>query len=275
MSRLGIEGVSVLGLPPVRFIELAAQLGAPNISLGPKPMDYNPHGYPRYSLFEDAALRREIKAALAANGVAVSLGENLAVMAGDEGTDAWQASLDLMSEFGVTRFNSVSFESDLARNVDRYGMLTELAASYGVRVLIEFVPIFPLADLPTALEIIRRVGRPELGWIADTMHLARTGVAPEALREIPPDSIGYIQLCDVPLESSLAYMDEAMHERMAPGDGEAPLAAYLAALPQDRIVSLEIPQRSRAEAGVAIGEALADCVAKARDLLAIVDAERG
>jgi sugar phosphate isomerase/epimerase len=64
------------------------------------------------------------------------------------------------------------------------------------------------------------------------------------------------------------YAEEAMYERMAPGEGELPLADMLAALPDDRVVGLEIPMRSRAEAGVSAYDRLLPCVNTARALLA-------
>ena len=274
MNNLGIDLISVLGMPPVQFIELAAELGCPNISLGLNQMDYNPFGFPRYSIPGDAGLRREVKAALAANGVTIALGENLAVLPDMDCRDMWQTSFDLLGELGVRQVNSVSFEPDFARNVDLYGQLAELAASRGVRVLAEFVPIFGIADMPATLELIGQVGHPNLGFIFDTMHAGRTGVTAEQIRAVPPELIGYIQLCDAPRGQAeyafmdSGYMDEAMHERMAPGDGDMPLAEYLRALPLDRVISLEIPQRSAAEAGVSLRESLGRSIAATRDLLA-------
>ena len=155
MAELGIEMISVFGMPPVQFIELAAELGCPNISLGLASMDYDPHGYPRYSLLADAALRREVKAALAANRVTLALGENLAVQPGIDPLEEWKACLEVFSELGVTRINSVSFETDFQRNVELYALLAETTAAFGIAALIEFVPILGIADLPTALGVVR------------------------------------------------------------------------------------------------------------------------
>ena len=51
-----------------------------------------------------------------------------------------------------------------------------------------------------------------------------------------------------------------MFERLPPGEGELPLAAMLAALPDDRVVGLEIPMRSHAEAGISALDRLLPCV---------------
>ncbi len=85
--------------------------------------------------------------------------------------------------------------------------------------------------------------------------------APTELRELGPEKIGYVQLSDTTLKPRLkSYMEEAMYERMAPGDGELPLAEILAAVPADVVVGLEIPMRSLAESGVGPMDRLRPCV---------------
>jgi len=54
----------VFGLPPVEFVNLAADLGCQCISAGLTALPYNPHGYRAYSLRDDSNLRREMKAAM-------------------------------------------------------------------------------------------------------------------------------------------------------------------------------------------------------------------
>ncbi|VWX54245.1 sugar phosphate isomerase/epimerase [Novosphingobium sp. 9U] len=267
MRSLGIDYISIFGLPPVAFVELAAELGCDSISFGLNLSNTNPEGFPRYAIREDKALRCEMKAALQANGIHIALGENLPVLPDVDGMDTWRASLDVLSELGTRRINSVSLEADFARNVDQYGRLAEACGEYGIVPLIEFVPIFGIADLPGAMSVIEAVGAPDLGLIIDTMHCARTGLTGADLAAVPNERVGYIQLCDAPLASDADYMDEAMHERQAPGDGELPLAEYLVALPRDVVLSLEVPQLSRAKAGQGPRERLAHCVARARELL--------
>lgn len=273
MQNLGIEFISVFGMPPVAYVELAAELGCRNVSLGFNQTDFDPHDYPRYDLRKDAALRRELKAALAANDVSISLGENLMVAAGTDMREEWLSELELFSELGVTRINSVSFEPDLQRNIDQYGLLAETTADFGVEALIEFVPIFGVADIPTALTVIREVDHPNLRLLVDTMHVGRSSATADDLRALPPEVVGYIQLCDAPLEAEIPdYMYEAMFERKVPGEGELPLADYLRALPRDRVVGLEVPLRAEAEGGAGPRERLGRTVAAARELLASLQA---
>ncbi len=268
MNRLGIEFISAFGMPPVAFVELAAELGCGHISIGTNQFEFDPHGYARFSLKDDASLRRELKAALSANGIALSLGENLAVQPGIDPREQWLSDLELFSDLGVPRINSVSFEPDLQRNIDQYGLLAETTADFGIEALIEFVPIFGIPDLPTALTLIDRVGHPNLRLLIDTMHVGRSGATASELRALPPGLAGYIQLCDAPMTPEIPdYMYEAMYERKVPGEGELPLADYLGALPQNLVVGLEVPLRTEAENGVAPRERLGRTVAAARALL--------
>ena len=107
MNRLGIENISVFGLPPVEFVNLAADLGCRYISIGLVSMDYNPHGYPRFSLREDKALRREMVAAMRERGISISLGEGFTVRPGLDVCKERAADLEVMCELGVKRINTV------------------------------------------------------------------------------------------------------------------------------------------------------------------------
>jgi sugar phosphate isomerase/epimerase len=126
-----------------------------------------------------------------------------------------------------------------------------------------------IADLPSAIAAVEHVNREEISLLIDTMHVARFGASADDLRAIPAERIGYIQLSDTTRQRRMRhYAEEAMFERLPPGEGELPLADMLAALPGDRVVGLELPMRSRAEAGVSAYDRLLPCVTSARSLLA-------
>lgn len=80
-------------------------------------------------------------------------------------------------------------------------------------------------------------------------------------------SVGYIQLCDAPTHGTGDYLTEAMFERNVPGEGELPLPNYLAALPRDVRIGLEIPLRSRLLAGEDAHTRLSRCVDAARAMI--------
>jgi sugar phosphate isomerase/epimerase len=273
LDRIGIENISVFGLPPVAFVNLAADLGCRHISMALYPFDYNPHDYPRFSLKEDAALRREMVAVMRDRAVTISLGEVFAVRADTEVRD-WGADLGAMAELGVHRINTLSLDPDQTRSFDRFAELTEAAAAYRMETTVEFIPGLTVADLPTAIAAVRHVGRADFRLLIDVMHFIRSGSRPENLAAVDPDMIGYVQICDAPLVPKIAnYFEEAKYERMIPGTGDLPLFGILAALPRDRIIGIEVPLRSQAEAGIGPFDRLRPCVDAARDLLTRLDAK--
>ncbi len=267
MERIGIEHLSVFGLPPVEFVTLAADLGCRFIATGLTPFRFNPHGYPTWSLRDDWALRREMIAAMRDRGVSISLGEGFMVSAAGDIADR-AADLDLMAELGARRINTVSLDPDMTRTIDQFGTLADMAAAMGIETTVELVPGLTVGDLAAAVEVVRAVGRPNFTLLLDAMHLFRSGAAVSDIAALDPAIIGHVQLCDVPLTSTNPnYTDEAMYQRMVPGDGELPLLDLLAVLPRDVGIGLEVPLRSEAAAGVGPHVRLGRCVDATRTLL--------
>ncbi|AFC44024.1 sugar phosphate isomerase/epimerase family protein [Mycobacterium intracellulare] len=267
-DRLALGMLSVFGLPPIEFVELAAELGCPRISAAIQGMPLVPLGYPAFSLKDDAALRKDLLAAMDDRGVTISLGDGFLVRPGAD-VDALRPDLDVMAELGVPRINVVSLDPDLPRTLDQFAALTELAAQRGIGTVVEPVPGLTIGDLPAGLAAAEYVGRSEFGLLVDTMHLMRSGSGASELAAVDPGRIGYAQLNDTTLRPRMDnYLEEAMFERLVPGEGDLPLRDILAALPADIVIEIEVPQRSLALAGVSPIERLRPCVEAARRLLA-------
>jgi sugar phosphate isomerase/epimerase len=275
VDQIGIEHISTFGMPPVELVGLAADLECAYIGIALLPInDYNPHGYRDWSLRDDAGLRRETLAAMRDRGVSIALAGGFHIWPGREAGDL-SRDLDLFCELGAEAINTSGYDPDVRRCFDQFGLLAELAAARGLPTMLEFGPEMAVADLATALAAQRHVGRSEFRLLIDTMHFVRTGGSAADLAALDPDLIGYVQLCDAPLVRRYAtHMEEAKYERMIPGAGELPLFDVMKALPPGRVVGLEIPIRSAAEAGVGPHERLGRCVAAARSLLAQSKGER-
>jgi sugar phosphate isomerase/epimerase len=266
-GRLGIEQLSVFGLPPVQFVHLAADLGCNCISTGLSGFPNNPLGYPAFSLREDLPLRGRLLAAMRERGVTISLGEGC-IIRPNRDIRSSAADMDLMHELGVERVNTVSMDPDLPRTLDQLAVFADMAAERGMLSTIELCPPLTINSLDSALAAVRHVGRPGFNLLLDTMHLGRSGARASDLAALDPALIGYVQLCDAPrVPREPDYLQEATFERMVPGEGEMPLAAYLAALPREVTISLEVPMQSQARAGVGPEVHLRRCVAAARRLL--------
>lgn len=263
MTRLGIEFICVLGMPPIEFIRLARKLDVANISLASQPFTTNPHGYPAWNLLEDRSLVRETKAALADNGVSVSLGEGFLIREGmDLATLA--PTLDLFAELGAPVGNAVS----LTGSAETFGRFAQMAAERGLRATAEFLPLMPPASFAEALAYVDACGQNNAQVLVDAMHFFRGGSKVEELAAADPARIGYVQLCDVPMPARTGdYGLEALEERLAPGQGDLPLAQFVQALPPGITIGLEVPETRKALAGIGPIERLEPVIAAARRLL--------
>lgn len=265
-TPIGLDFISALGMPPVDYIRMAAKLGFAEVSLGPRPITTNPHGYPAWSLTDDAGLRREVKAALADTDLGVSSGEGCFLME-HLPADAHAATLDIFADLGTRTISVVVLDPDAARGAEQAARLVELASVRGMKGAVEFIPGTAVGDLPAAVALVDTVGSDRLGVVIDTMHLFRSGAGVANFAALDPALVAQVQLCDVPLiNDAMDYGQEAGHERLSPGEGELPLADFVAAIPAGVPVSLEVPMLSKATAGIGPEERLAPALAATRAL---------
>lgn len=267
MSRLGIELLSVFGMNPVEHAELAADLGCAFISTGLTQLPFNPHGYASWSLRDDPALRRRLLAVMRDRGVSISLGEGFTIRPDAEMANR-AVDMDIMAELGAACVGASTMDPDASRTADQCAVLAELAAARGMIATIELVPASSAGTLAAAVAIVRHVNKPNFRLLLDPMHVFRSGATVAALEALDPRDIGYAQLCDVPLQPrDPDYMREAMFGRLVPGQGDLPLAGFVAALPPDTPIGLEVPMLAQAEAGIAPRQRLQPAVDAARALL--------
>jgi sugar phosphate isomerase/epimerase len=268
-GRIGIEFISVLGLPPVPFIEFAAEMGCGYVGIALQPMfSENPHGYPAWSLRDDAALRRETIAAMRDRDVCISLGEGFIAWPHTDMAVAFGPDLDLMRELGAERVNLVCVDSDLNRAFDQCASFAELATAKGLMATIEYLPGLAIGNLETAVAAVRHAANSNFRVLVDAMHFFRSGSSPAELAALDPALVGYVQLCDVPLVALYNdYSYEARFDRRPPGKGELPLLDLLNAAPRKLIVGLEVPMLREAQAGIGPKERLAEGIRATRHLL--------
>lgn len=249
-NRLGIEMLTLLGMPPVEHIRLAGELGCASISTGlmrlPMSMFGRAELYPEWSLLDDSELRSEVKAALADTGVHIGLGEGFRVAPGLE-VESVAPQLDIFAELGTWRINAISTEPDQQRAIDQFGQLSDMVLARGMRFLVEFAPPHALNTAEAALAIADALGHDRCGMMLDAMHFFRSGGTVEQVAALP---VLYAQMCDAPLVSpGISYLEEAMFQRQIPGEGELPLREWVAALPANCEIGLEVPQIAALENG--------------------------
>ena len=248
MNRLGIEMLTLLGMPPVEYVKLASELGCVSVSTGLSGLPLTMFGitdfapYPMWSLRDDAALRREMIAAMRDTGVKVGLAEGFSAKS-DADTSAFAADLDIFAELGAERLNAICMEDDMGMATDQLGKLAAMAAERGMVFTIEFFPSEGIHSFERVLQVVDGIGRDKAKVLLDSMHFFRTGGTLEKLQAAGTDVIGYVQLADAPnTPPGDSYFMDAMFARQVPGEGQLPLRELIAALPDDMPISLEVPR---------------------------------
>jgi sugar phosphate isomerase/epimerase len=267
VRRIGIDCVSVFGLPPVPFIETASELGCQFITLG-IPVTLNPENYPEYSL-QDPHTQREVKSALREHDLSLKTGEGF-ILTRDSDPSHFTAHMDTMAELGAETINLVGVDEDLNRTLDGFAALAEMAGARGMQSSLEFVSGLVIGSLEQAVHAVRHVGRRDFKMVIDLLHMARTGGTVAALAAVDPQMIGYLQLCDCTPEPQ-DPLEEQLYERLPPGAGALPLLEFLSAVPPDLPIGIEVPQRSLAISGLKGKSRLKPCVLALRALLARID----
>ncbi len=115
-------------------------------------------------------------------------------------------------------------------DIEGFASLCDDADTEGLRVALEYVPFTGVPDLPTALRVLRDVGRPNAGLVIDLWHHARSGGQPADLETLDPSLVFTVQLADGPARPPESLLDEAVFHRQLPGHGDFPLAAGLRVL---------------------------------------------
>lgn len=133
---------------------------------------------------------------------------------------------------------------DLDRARDNLAVVVAASAAVGVQVCVEFLPFSGIPDLATAWSLVEPLG-PSAGILLDTWHWQRQrgGPCPDVLATIPPERIGYVQLCDVGPVPGDDLMTEAMTARLLPGEGVVDISGVLAqlwAMGADPFVATEV-----------------------------------
>ncbi|PWU25451.1 MAG: sugar phosphate isomerase/epimerase [Candidatus Rokuibacteriota bacterium] len=126
--------------------------------------------------------------------------------------------------------NLVGTECPLPQIVERYGELCADAARYtDAKIVYEFMPYdAQVNDLETALEVAEGADAPNGGLAFDTWHLGKLRLEPDELRRVAPRFVSWVELSDGPYEYAEDRLDEVINRRQLPGEGEFPVAEYVA-----------------------------------------------
>lgn len=163
-----------------------------------------------------------------------------------------ERQLESGAAIGATECIVVSSDPDLGAFTARFAELCEFGSQVGVNVCLEFLPIYQLRNLPTALEVLRAVAHPRAKLLLDPLHVARSGATPADVGSVPRDLLSFAQFCDAPAtlpgeRTHQTLLVEAVDGRVNPGRGGLPLRDLLGLLPASLPLSLELRSRDLRE----------------------------
>ena len=177
-----------------------------------------------------------VAAALASSGVGLLDVEVVRLGPGPL-TDADRALAAAAVELRARFLLTVSHDPDEAGTVAKVAELAALLAGAPTRVALEPMMFTALHTREDAERVARAV--PGTAVLLDPLHLYRAGTPLGA--PVDPVLVGYAQLTDIATPAAPADLaHEARHDRVAPGLGVLPLATFLAALPPDIPLSVEV-----------------------------------
>ncbi len=238
MANLGLGQLTAVEVTPLEYVAIAAESGCQAVSL----FVCQPGAQAKFPLTTRDNCET-VKAKLRETGLQVANIECFMLVPNVD-VEQYRPALELGAELGARGATALLYDNDETRATTNLSRLCGIAAEFGLRVNVEFMPLAPLGrNIHDAVALIRKVGAPNLGLCIDLLHLIRSGGTPADVAAIDPALIYCVQLCDsMDLSVTNDYAREAGVERLAPGDGRFPVQAFLQALPAGVLVELEVPQ---------------------------------
>ena len=230
-----------------RLLSLAAGV---QLDVAPANMVTVAHdaGWPAVGIWFDGktwtdSTSREVRQRLDDSGV-VAL-DIEPIIPSEDGDDFADQLVEAAAVIGAQHILFTSRLKDQARTTARYQEVCEMARPHGIKVVCEFLPIFPLNSLPMAKEIVTTSAASNGGVLIDNLHLSRSGSSVEEVSGMPRELFPYLQICDAPSARPTDFgglLDEALNGRLCPGEGSLPIVELLQAVPN---VPLSFEVRSK------------------------------
>lgn len=231
--------LTVSDVTPVQAVSIAAESGYSQVGFRLLPSGKEGD----YPIMTDNRLLRETQAAIRDTGVRLAdieiirIGEHFNV---EDTLDF----LDRGAQLDARHVLVAGDDPDEARLTDNYGKFCQAAARFGMTADLEFMPWTQVPDIATAERIIDAVKQVNAGLLVDALHYHRSGGSPAQVKAITAEKLHYAQFCDAaaefdPSTEGLIYI--AREKRLNPGDGEIDLVSLLKALPENIVLSVEVP----------------------------------
>lgn len=237
--------LTVFDTTPREAVEIAAQAGYSHV--GFRLLPSGSEGV--FPIMTDDKLLRETQAALRDTGVQLADIEIIRIGAQFD-LESTKTFLERGRSLGAKHILVAGDDPNTARLTEQYGRFCELARQYEMTADLEFMPWTKVPDIQTCIQVVEGANQSNGGVLIDALHYDRAGMTPADIALIDPKWIHYVQFNDArkefdPSTEGLIYI--ARQERMNPNEGELDLVNLLRAVPNDTVLSLEVPSYEKAK----------------------------
>ncbi len=191
MNRITLAPTTLPNTGPLEFIAAA-------VSAGYEGLGFRLHKSPAYpnwvDWLGDAALKRDVKAALADSGQEMI--ESLSYYLLPEfDLEEMKPSLEYAADLGATYALVIGRDPDWSHQRDCFGQFCDVAAGYGLIAAIE-APVGTLSPISAAFKVIEETGKKNAVVCIDPTAYLRAGNTPAELSSYDAKLLPYTQLND-------------------------------------------------------------------------------
>jgi len=260
---LCLDFLTAVEASPPELAQLATDNGLGLIGIMVHPVA----GVPDFGMASDTPMRRETRRRCGDLGVAIELIEGF-LLTPETDVAAFRPSFESGAWLAARSVNVLMRDPDLARLADHLAACCELGREHGIAVGTEWSRRTPLKS-PAEAAAFLGANAPGCQLQFDSLHVHRAGFSAADIAALDPRIIGRGQFSDGPVEMPVEQQfAEALGERMIPGEGQLPLAAFARALPAGTVIGIEVPMTACKDQGIGPAERVARAVAGTRAVLA-------
>ena len=162
--------------------------------------------------------------------------------------DHGEALIEAAIAVGAKNILTVSSYPTMEETAERLTELCLLASERNICICLEFMRFTSVKNLSDALSTVAMVEADNVGVLVDLLHVHRSGTSYDEIASVDPALFPYVQWCDAKVEpvvwSDKNLITDALDDRMIPGEGELPVAAFTSLF--DESVPFAIEVRSKA-----------------------------
>ena len=241
MNPICIAPQTALALGQIGLLRTAVDLQMDYVSLRLMP---GMEGDPTPDLSKAPSVRREVKAMLADIRPTLLDVEVIRVTT-EFTTDSIRRLLDIAHELGARRVVVSGNDPIRSRLEQNLALSANLAADRNISLAIEHASYMSLRTISDVLDLIQELALNDATVLTDPLQLARVEGTAADIVAVDRKYFAYADFCDAPLAHPGldAVMNEARANRLDPGEGGLPLAAFVAALPPGTPLRLEVPRQ--------------------------------